>query len=213
MRIVAEIRDGDGVVAFTCARGILVVEVEPSRVGHVEHFPAQRQILLVVPWHVPVLRKPEVDAEVAIATYEIAYADLTGQSGIEQSLGRGRIGEEVHVAVGHVVSTAFHMGHGRHCRTFPIPVGWVVGGVVVDGVRESARPTEQTGELPASDRGIDRAIDTGGKWTALSEGEVNNPIRIQLMRSIKIGNGAEKTGGPGIEHLTAAVEVERASVS
>src|SRR5262249_49685969 len=70
--------------------------------------------------------------------------------------------------------------------------------------RESTSPAGQPRQFPAANQAIQKASAPGAERLALAKGQVNNPVRVQLMSVVEIRNTALQSRVPSIDNPTQA---------
>src|SRR5215469_967510 len=92
------------------------------------------------------------------------------------------------------------LGYWRdlHRFAFDLEVG-VVGAASIDAEGEAAGPAVNSCDLPSAEEHIGRAIPVVAKALAAAKGQVVNPVRIDLMGRIEVGEPAHLLRVPRID--------------
>src|SRR5215475_4912192 len=128
-------------------------------VGDVEYFPAQRQLLLLAPWHREALAEAHVQGHVAGGAQDISLASFAGvRRAVALISGDGIAAKQFRWII--CVATG---GAGLHWNylsdvALHFPVGGPLARIVGLAVGQSGVPAVNARNLPAADQGIQRAI-------------------------------------------------------
>src|SRR4029077_14239975 len=94
-------------------------------------------------------------------------------------------------------------GFAGHCReAAQFPVCWPIG-AVGNIRRETACPTSDARKLPTSDNGIDQTSGITGNVLAPAEWQFCNPVNVDLMSGIEVGDGTVLIRVPGVDDLAS----------
>src|SRR5437868_9208825 len=88
----------------------------------------------------------------------------------------------------------------RSGRTAQLPIRWP-GCAIRDRYWEPACPTGHSGKLPTSNDCLCQTVRVAAKPLALANGQVKNPVGIELLCGVKVRNSAQLIGRPGIDNL------------
>src|SRR5438477_13109364 len=124
---------------------------------------------------------------VAIATQNVARPNAARERQSEVCLRRSGIGKNVDAAR-LLEHTRFRLG--RHlCYRGEEPVGRpALASIYAEG--ETAGPARQPRELPAPDESIEKTTGIACQGLASAERQIGNPINVELMCEVVIGDGA-----------------------
>jgi hypothetical protein len=176
--------------------------VKPRQVQHIENFPAELQALRLLPGHHPAFAKACIQPRESIAPDGIACTAFSGQ----------RTNKSADPSWPLSIAEYIHRPRrqpGRilcrpcRCRSDLRGVGRKLpvcrpGAAISNVYRETSRPTRQSGELPATDECIEESVGITGDQLSFTERQLHDPIGVDLMRRIEIGDSPELLGSPGI---------------
>src|SRR5204863_9270252 len=89
--------------------------------------------------------------------------------------------------------------------TFELEVG-VVGAAGIHAEGEAAGKAIDAADLPAANRRVGEAIPAGAPLAAVAEGQVVDPVRIDLMPSVEVRRTAKLLGIPSVDDGAEAAE-------
>src|ERR1700691_5878088 len=167
--------------------------VKAHGVGEVENLPAELQVLGFGDG--PPLAEAGIDAEIAGSAKLAALSRLAGVGVAEVALGGGRVLEKsrITVLIDKLASLRSGAVQDRGRGKFPVGGKRWEG---FDGSGESAGPTRQAGELPASDNSVQQSAGGCGEPAAATEGQFVHPVGIELVSGVEIGYGTKLGGRP-----------------
>src|SRR5271166_3471111 len=154
--------------------------IEPHRIRYVESFPAELQGRRFC--NVPGFAQSHVDAEIPGPANQVPLAAFTRQREPELADRRSGVLKYVGAPVHRVCPTLrLWPDKDRIGRIFPIRRPVVA---IIHRGREAAGHPENSGELPITEYGVQRAMRS--EMLSFSHRELVHPVRIELMGGIKI---------------------------
>src|SRR5712691_1364032 len=158
------------------------------KVGHVENLPAELQTL-AFPRHLPAFAQSHVQTSIPVSANYVSRTGLAGERMLEVGEGGHRIGENAHGTVARIPMTP-NLGSGDHLTdTLLVPVCRPEV-TVIHREREAAGPPRHARKLPASDQSLGNPGGTAGEACALSKWQRGNPVHVDLVSGIEIGDPA-----------------------
>src|SRR5580704_9339661 len=68
----------------------------------------------------------------------------------------------------------------------------------VHAVGNAAGPASETGELPATDKCVQNSIGVVRQCAAFADWDIRNPVEVDLMGEVIVGDGAGQVRGKGV---------------
>src|ERR1700733_237028 len=176
--------------------------VEANRVGHVVYIPTKLQALRFADH--PGFAERRVDAEVARAAKLVALSRFAGVGVAKFALSGGCVLEKIRIAilVDKCAGLWLRAVQDRGRREIPVCRETREG---LDSGGEAAGPPSESGPLPATNDGVLPALWRGGESFAGAEGELINPVGVELVSGVEIGHAAKLGWGPRVNDLVGLV--------
>ena len=153
-------------------------------IGHVENFPAKLQAL-ALHRHLPTLVQRDIQTGEAIAANHVSGASLARIRMDEVGECGGRITENAD-RTGNRIPVMSELRAGGHLGyALLVPVGRPEVAIVY-GEREAAGPAGHARHFPTADDGVGEGAGAAGEAPAFAEGELGDPVGVELVGSIKI---------------------------